>query len=224
MPALPGDRGVIVSTPETAVDHLLLGASDLDQGVGWVESLTSVRAMPGGSHPGVGTRNALLALARQRYLEIIAPDPVQTTYAFPVDVRRLDAPRLVSWAVVTRNLNELLTLARAAGCTAAVPQPGSRLRPDGKLLKWNLVRLQNSFDCNGIQPFPFFIQWAEDSVHPSTDSPTGCELVSLKLEHPDAANLAAALHQFRIGADIKQATRAALIATLRTPKGEVELR
>jgi len=213
-----------VSRPETAVDHLLLGAADLDRGVEWVENLTGVRAMPAGSHPGVGTRNALAALGGRRYLEIIAPDPIQTTYAFPVDVRGLNEPRLVTWAVTTTNLEELLSIARASGYAPSGPHPGARTRLDGKVLRWKLVRLQNPFDRDGIQPFPFFIDWAEDSAHPSTDSPTGCELASLTLGHPDAAPLAGALRRFGIEADVKQSPRATLIAILRTPKGEVALK
>ena len=43
-----------------ALDHLLVGTADLEQGVRWMQQQAGVRAVPGGSHPGVGTRNAPL--------------------------------------------------------------------------------------------------------------------------------------------------------------------
>jgi len=213
-----------LSRPEAAVDHLLLGVADLDRGVAWVEKLTGVRAMSGGSHPGVGTRNALLSLGARRYLEIIATDPAQSTYAFPVDIRGLDEPRLVTWAVATTDLDKVVALARPAGFAPSAPQPGSRQRPDGKVLRWKLVRLENNFARDGVQPFPFFITWIGDTPHPAADSPPGCELASITIEHPEAVDLAAALRRFGIEADVKQSARTALIAEVRTPKGDVVLK
>ena len=98
-----------------AVDHLLLGVPDLDRGISWVYQKTGVKAVVGGSHPGRGTRNALLSLGGRQYLEIIAPDPAQTTFGFQIDLRKLPAPRLVNWAAVSMDLDALATRATAAG-------------------------------------------------------------------------------------------------------------
>ena len=206
-----------------AVDHLLLGVADLDRGVDWVEKRTGVRAVAGGSHPGVGTRNALLSLGGRRYLEIIAPDPAQTAYNFQIDVRPLAEPRLITWAAAAADIEALAQKAREAGRQVFGPRDGSRTRPDGKTLRWRTCGVMSSFGGQGIEPVPFFIQWAADSPHPSQDSPAGCELRSLEIEHPQAAEVKAALAQFGIAATVKPGEAVRLRAALQTPKGEVEL-
>jgi hypothetical protein len=206
-----------------AVDHLLLGSADLDRGIAWVEKLTGVRAVIGGSHPGVGTRNALISLGGRQYVEIIAPDPAQTAYNFPIDVRMLTEPRLITWAAATRDITVTAKNAQEAGYQIFGPRDGSRTRPDGKVLKWKTLGVVNQFGLQGIEPIPFFIQWAADSLHPSQDSPKGCELRTFKIEHPEPANVMAMLRKLGIEATVEQAKNAILTATLKTPRGKVEL-
>ncbi len=206
-----------------AVDHLLLGVSDLDYGVAWIEKLTGVKAAVGGSHPGVGTRNALISLGSRRYLEIIAPDPMQKEYNFSIDIRGLSEPRLITWAAAAIDINTIARKAREAGFEISGPREGSRSRPDGKVLNWKSLGISNNFGQDRIEPIPFFIQWAQDSVHPSQDSPKGCELQSFEIEHPHPAELAGTLNTLGIEAKVSKAANARLIATLRTPKGEVNL-
>ncbi len=89
-----------------ALDHLVYAAPDLEAAVDDLERRFGVRAVPGGSHPGRGTRNALIGLGEGAYLEILAPDPDQP---LPDGPRWLGAdasagPRLTSWAVRTSDL------------------------------------------------------------------------------------------------------------------------
>src|ERR1039458_1778517 len=99
----------------TGLDHLILAINDLDRGIAWVEQRTGVRAAFGGVHPGRGTRNALLSLGPDCYLEIIAPDPQQSSPAWFSQILTLPEPRLIAWAVHTSDLAALAQTAEAAG-------------------------------------------------------------------------------------------------------------
>ncbi len=204
-----------------AVDHLLLGAPDLDAGIAWFEARTGVRAVIGGVHPGAGTRNALASLGDRQYLEIIAPDPAQSAFNFQIDLRRLTEPRLVTWAASTPDVDATAKAAVAAGYKVFGPRDGSRARPDGVMLRWRSVGVLAGFAEAAVDPTPFFIQWAADSKHPSSDSPSGCRLIALEIEHPDPLKLQAALRNLGIEAAIAKSATTGLRASLDTPKGRV---
>jgi len=178
----------------TALDHVLLGSADLDAGIAFVEQHLGIRAAFGGVHPGRGTQNALLSLGDHRYLEIIAPDPKQqdtnTTPMFRADLiaelKSLATPRLVGWAVHPGNLDAFAQKLREAGVAFQGPTLGSRKRPDGRLLQWKTLNLDD--DKSGL--LPFFIEWSADSPHPSTDAPVGCSVGHFELATPDPEALA----------------------------------
>jgi hypothetical protein len=207
----------------SAVDHLLLGVGDLDRGIAWVEKTTGVKAAIGGSHPGMGTRNALVSLGGRRYLEIIAPDLAQSTFNFRIDVRKLSEPRLITWAAGTTDIEAVAKKALDAGYETFGPQEGSRARPDGKVLRWKTFGVLNGLGMTGVEPIPFFIQWAPDSLHPSQDSPKGCELLAFEIEHPNPAGVAAVLAKLGIEAKVKTAERVGISAAVRTARGKATL-
>jgi len=211
-------------TPATkAADHLLLGVPDLDRGIAWVEQLTGVKAAVGGSHPGRGTRNALVSLGGRQYLEIIAPDPAQTSYTFQIDLRKLSEPRLVTWAAASSDINGLAKRASASGQRVLGPNEGSRVTPAGGTLKWTTLAVAHALASGEIDPIPFFIEWAPGTAHPSATSPKGCELQSLAIEHPKPDAIKTVLVPFGTEADVKAASTARLRATVRTPKGVISL-
>jgi len=153
-------------------DHIILGCKNLDDGIAYMEKLSGYHAAIGGSHPGRGTRNALLKLGHKSYLEILAPDPSQPELKWHKDLATLDAPLLVGWAVAIKNIEQYATHLRGHGVACIGPNAGSRVTPAGQTLRWKTLVLED--DKQGI--LPFYIEWAPDSAHPSSTAPGECVL------------------------------------------------
>src|SRR5581483_11826948 len=165
--AAMGTTAQTLTSAVTALDHLLIGVNDLNRGIDRVEQRTGVRALYGGVHPGAGTRNALLSLGAGHYLEIIAPDPAQQAANDERHLRELAAPRLITFAVTTKDIDSISARARKAGLDVSGPHDGSRLLPSGSSLRWRTLAIGNDMGAGAIQPVPFFIQWSPGSPHPS---------------------------------------------------------
>lgn len=205
------------------LDHILLGANDLDQGIDWMQERSGMRAIFGGVHPGRGTRNALLSLGPRRYLEIIAPDPHQADTTsrdeMPNSLRALHEPRLIGWAVHTNDLAGLVQKASAAGIAIENPRDGSRVRPDGETLRWSSFSLQKNFDG----ALPFFIEWDRNSVHPSQDAPSGCTLQHFFLESPAMEDVRSVAGKLGLEVAVKRAGTPALHAGIVGKRGVFEI-
>lgn len=204
------------------VDHLVYAVPDLETAVDQVEQQLGVRAVYGGQHPGAGTHNALISLGPGRYLEIFARDPSQPEpeQPRPFGVDQLKQPRLVAWLAVGRDLAKLRADAVGGGVPLGEIKSGSRLRPDGIRIAWQFtdpwVRV-----ADGL--VPPFIDWL-GSPHPSQSAPAGLELVALRAEHPSPKLVQSMLAKLGLPLRVEPSTWPALVATLKTPKGTVELR
>ena len=168
------------------IDHFMYAVADLDEGTAWADEAFGVAPVFGGSHEGLGTRNALLSLG-DTYLEIIAPDPGQAVESQMVTgMAALSAGGLVTWAA-RGDLVVAKGLLREAGISSAGPVETKRRTADGRLLVWDLL-----FPQGGGYGMPFFIDWRE-SPHPAATTQVGGVLASFAIATPDAGNLGAVL-------------------------------
>lgn len=209
-----------------AVDHLVVAADTLEQGLAWCEATLGVTPGPGGRHALFGTHNRLLSLAggrfAQAYLEIIAVDPEAPPPARPrwfgLDDAALraslrQAPRLLHAVVrssqIERDRKCLLELGH---------QPGEPLRASRGALSWQiLVRPDGALEAGGA--LPTLIQW--DGAHPTdTMAPSTLALQRLVLRGQGQG----VRELLKIpGVEWLDTPGPALCATLSTPRGEVTL-
>lgn len=219
------------------VDHLVVMAASLDEGVAWCEATLGVTPGPGGEHPLMGTHNRLLKIATptfaKAYLELIAINPIaasaRSTGAsrwFDMDNRELTervvrhGPTLVHWVARVPDIASMVAALAAQGMDRGAVLQASRMTPSG-LLQWQIsVRPdgQRLFDdC-----LPTLIQWG--ATHPTDAMPdNGVTLHSLHLQHPQAATLKRACQAIGLSTLPVTDGPARLSAQLQTPRGLIEI-
>jgi glyoxalase-like protein len=204
------------------LDHLVYASPDLELACADLENRLGVRPSKGGRHDGRGTRNALMAIGPETYLEIVASDPEQQRPALPrwFDVDRLTEARLVAWAVRTDNLSGVAAEAERRGVHLGPIATGSRQGPHGDVITWRFTDPETVV-ANGL--VPFFIDWG-GSTHPATTAAAGPPLVDLRAFHPDPKLVQNLLSAFGLSLRVDIAPSPALEATFRTSTGLVHLR
>jgi len=211
------------------IDHLVIAAATLEQGVAWCEAALGFRPTAGGRHPLMGTHNRVFTIASPgfpgAYFEIVAIDPAAPPPGrqrwFGLDEPALQAslaqqPRLVHVVARTKQLDMLRWGLVKLGLDPGLPLAASRETPQGRLQWQILVRDDGALLHGGA--LPTLIQW--QGSHPTETLPTsGVELRALHLVGvPAAARQLLGLRNVSFG-DAGPALRAVLTA----PRGEVVL-
>ena len=229
---------------KSQIDHLVVAAHSLQQGVEWCEATLGITPAAGGEHEKYGTHNRLFKIATPAfpvaYFEIIAinPDAViekkpPPTRWFDLDSKQLQAelaksPRLVHFVVNTDHIQDARHAWKNQGIDRGPIIHASRKTPKG-LLQWQItVRPDGDRLFNGT--LPTLIQWGKPEaadpmqLHPRNHLPrSGVSLKSLTVSHPSASKIKAAYEAIMLGnIDVTEGP-ANIVATLQTPKGLVTL-
>jgi hypothetical protein len=210
------------------LDHLVIAAETLHQGVDYIRSALSVEIPKGGLHKTMGTHNHLMQLGNDSYIEVIAINPEAAAPRHPrwfnLDDNLMRAslhrqPRLITWVI---NTADIKGVDRDSEFPIGVPTKLSRdslswqvgLTEDGRLLANGLV--------------PYVIQWHTEQHPARSMADLGCRLHSLEIYHnrPDWLHSILA----SIGADhlvsiypLADTETPYLSANIETPSGLVNL-
>ena len=210
---------------DTALDHLILAAARLADGIDYVARVTGVTPRLGGKHVAMGTHNALLRLGDRIYLEVIAVDPHGAKPSrprwFDLDDPVLQAelsarPRLIAWATRTDDIDGAV-----ARCPLALGIVHPFVRGE---YRWRItIPDDGKRPGNGIAPT--LIQW-DVAAHPAGALPeSGVAVAGIAGSHPDPDVIRGALAALGLAPVLSLTAdpQARLAATLKTPRGIVSL-
>jgi Glyoxalase-like domain len=134
---------------------------DLDVAAERFRDEFGLASVVGGRHPGWGTANRIVPLGRE-YLELVAVvDRAEATgseFGRAVIKAVASGPRLLGWAVATADLRGIASHLNLDATS------GSRTRPDGSTLRWQLAGVGHALAVGAL---PFFIHWdVPPELHP----------------------------------------------------------
>ena len=231
----------------TQIDHLVVAATSLEQGVQWCEALFGITPALGGEHALFGTHNRLFKIATPKfsmaYFEIIAinPDairPKKTTSLHPHRWFDLDnpelqksiskEPRLIHFVASTPDIKAARMALRMEGIDRGPAIHAERQTNKG-ILHWQIsVRADGQRLFDGA--LPTLIQWGKPDateplrLHPRNTLPrSGVTLQIIDITHPSAEKLQAAYTSIGLNGISISEGPANIKATLKTPKGIVVL-
>ncbi|MEI2776625.1 MAG: VOC family protein [Tetrasphaera sp.] len=135
-----------------------------------------VEPVEGGIHARFGTRNVILPLAHERYLEVVEvldhPAADKAPFGQAVRARSEMGGGWIGWVV---RVDDLAGLERRIGRSAV---DGNRRTADGREFRWRQLGVR------GLQSdpqLPFFVEWEADSPHPSDEAHTEVTIESLEI-------------------------------------------
>ena len=219
------------------LDHLVIMANSLDDGVDWCEATLGVTPGPGGEHPLMGTHNRLLRIDSAAfpgaYLELIAINS-EATHAHGTGARRWfdmdnapirarvaqNGPQLIHWVASVPDIAGAVQKLASQGIDRGSAIAASRMTQRG-LLQWQItVREDGQRLFNGC--LPTLIQWGD--VHPTDSMPdSGVTLQALHIAHPSADQLQTAFDGIGIKGMAVHNAPGRITAIFQTPKGRVRL-
>lgn len=209
------------------LDHLVVLAPTLEEGVAHVHHQLGIEMSSGGEHPLMGTHNRLLRLGDDAFLEVLAINPTakrpdRARWFGLEDAEAVakawnEGRRLRAWvARATHDLDDILVRHGAV--------LGEKVRVSRGDRSWDLaVRRDGALPMDGA--VPPIINWGERG-NPAPDMPEqGVRLQILEVEHPNPDEILAFYNDLNIenAPRVRLGERVRFRAIFNTPAGSREL-
>ncbi|WP_232517425.1 VOC family protein [Aquimarina aggregata] len=202
---------------------MVYAVHNLEETVLEFEKKLGVRPIFGGYHRSQGTKNALINLNNESYLELLSVDHTNTIISSPrwmgVDV--LSKNQITRIALKSNTLENDQAVLKKHDATMGKISGGSRNTTNGSVLQWRLIMPLSTPE---VELAPFMIDWSKSQAHPSTSLPDmGCTLIELYATHPRPEQIRHLYETLDFKIEIKESQKISLNMVLNTPNGNITL-
>lgn len=131
----------------------------------------------GGFHPRFGTRNHILPMLHDKYIEVVEvlehPAAEKAPFGQAVRARSEMGGGWLAWVI---EVDDITVLEQRLGRSSAI---GTRQFPDGRRLDWRQIGVRGLLNDPQL---PYFIQWDSDpDVRPSALAPADVEILEIEI-------------------------------------------
>ncbi len=204
------------------VDHIVYAVHNLESAIQQFDHLLGCRPVLGGKHQNQGTKNAVMHLGDQIYLELLTIDHENIEVMPPrwMGIDQLEEPAATRWALKSSDLKHDRSVLKNFDPTLGKIQKGKRELANGELLSWQMILPSNG---SQIDLIPFMCDWQNSDVHPTDQMQLACQLLEVKLSHPNPESLQPLFDQLSIEQQIHKSEKPELKILLKCPNGIVEI-
>lgn len=191
---------------QSKIDHIVIGAANLEKATKRVENLLKADFSTGGKHPLMATHNRLIKLQNSIYMEVISIDPsasmpqssAQKKRWFSLDsqstIRRLSmAPQPLCWVAAVDNIEQAIS-----HCGY---NPGKIIEVTRDDLRWRLTVPKNGkLSFRGV--LPVLIEWPNGNNPTRIMPESNVCLQQLTLFHSNPKKIKGILSKLKISGPI----------------------
>lgn len=204
------------------IDHIVYAVTDLEAAMDEFEKLSGLRPVFGGYHTTKGTKNALVNLGNECYLEILAIDQANTAIAPPrwMGIDLVKTSQITRWSLKSNQLRKDSEILQKYHPEMGIIQAGQRKTNTGDTLTWKMIL---PLATPAVELVPFMTDWQHSAVHPTQNLPQECALIGLSFTHPNSAEIQKIFDELGVNMNIEKGEKMMIKAKIKSPNGIFEI-
>lgn len=204
------------------IDHIVYGVPDLDLAIEDLGERLGVNPTFGGRHLDKGTKNAIVNLGDQCYLEILAIDHDNEKVTGPrwMGIDFCESPKVLRWAYKTIEIEKVAGHLAMYKTELGKMEQGSRHKENGDELSWIMTKPGSQPE---VEVVPFFVDWSNSQAHPTDGMEKKCVLSSIELYHIEPDEIRPLFSDLELNFEITKADRDAIFVYIESPRGIIRL-